>query len=146
MSRDRARGETKRILLVDDHEDSRVIYRMLLQHAGFAVLECGDGASAVRRACAERPDLILMDLSLPVLDGWEATRMLKSDERTRHICIVALTANVLATDRMRGRDLAFDGYLTKPVTPSSVLAEVEFRIGAAHHRAPAMNGETVSSA
>ncbi|HEX8432692.1 MAG TPA: response regulator [Longimicrobium sp.] len=119
----------KRILLVDDHEDSRIIYRTLLRHAGFSVIECVDGASAVRTAREECPDLILMDLSLPVLDGWEATRILKSDERTRHIPIVALTANALIADRARGGAPAFDGYLTKPVTPRCVVTEVESQLG-----------------
>jgi CheY-like chemotaxis protein len=126
----------KRILLVDDHEDSRIIYRTLLLHAGFSVVECTDGASAVRSASDECPDLILMDLALPVLDGWEATRILKSDERTRHIRIVALTANASLADRARAGPLAFDGYMTKPVTPRCVLTEVESQIGAtcAEHR------------
>ncbi len=118
----------KRILLVDDHEDSRIIYRTFLQHAGFSVTECVDGASAVRSASGECPDLILLDLSFPVLDGWEVARILKSEERTRHIRIVALTANALVADRERAGGLAFDGYLTKPVTPRCVLKEVESQI------------------
>jgi CheY-like chemotaxis protein len=130
----------RQVLLVDDHEDSRIVYRTLLRHAGFSVIECTDGASAIRSAREERPDLILMDLSLPVLDGWEATRILKSNEQTRHIPIVALTANALAMDRTRGKDLAFDGYLTKPVTPRCVLAEVESQIGAGVSPAPPRNG------
>ena len=129
----------RRILLVDDHEDSRIIYRTLLQHAGFSVTECIDGASAIRTACEECPDLILMDLTLPVLDGWEATRVLKADERTRNIPIVALTANALVADRALGGGLAFDGYLTKPVTPRCVLIEIESRLGASLGQAPLQN-------
>jgi two-component system cell cycle response regulator DivK len=132
----------KRILLVDDHEDSRIIYRTFLRHAGFAVTECGDGASAIRSASEEQPDLILMDLALPVLDGWEATRILKSDARTRHIRIVALTANARAADRVRAGHLAFDGYLTKPATPRRVLTEVESQIGPdVHEHRYGTNGE-----
>ena len=78
-----------------------------------------------------------MDLSLPVLDGWEATRILKTDERTRHIPIVALTANALLSDRARARDLSFDGFLTKPVTPRRVLSEIESQFGSIAHAAPA---------
>lgn len=128
---------SKRVLLVDDHEDSRIIYRTALLHAGFSVAECGDGESAVRSARQHSPDLILMDLSLPVLDGWEATRILKADARTRHIPIVALTANALPSDRARAGGLSFDGFLTKPVTPRRVLSEIESRLGSISHEAPA---------
>lgn len=127
----------RRVLVVDDHEDSRIIYRTALQHAGFVVVECGDGESAVRCALQEGPDVILMDLSLPVLDGWEATRILKADERTRHIPIVALTANALLSDRARARELSFDGFLTKPVTPHRVLGEIESLFGSVARQAPA---------
>lgn len=129
----------KRILLVDDHEDSRIIYRTFLRHAGFSTIECTDGATAIRCAREECPDLILMDLSLPVLDGWEATRILKSDERTRHIPVVALTANVLAEDRTQIRVPFFDGYLTKPVTPRHVLTEVESQLGPCASQTPVQN-------
>ena len=132
-----AEARTRLVLLVDDHEDSRFIYRTALRHAGFAVVECTDGGSAVRSARRETPDLILMDLSLPVLDGWEATRILKADERTRHIPIVALTANALLSDRARARELGFDGFLTKPVTPRRVLSEVESRFDPTSPAAPA---------
>jgi CheY-like chemotaxis protein len=127
----------RRILLVDDHEDSRIIYRTALRHAGFTVVESTDGESAVRSARQESPDLILMDLSLPVLDGWEATRILKSDERTRHIPILALTANALLADRARARELSFDGFLTKPVTPRCVVSEIESRFHSLPQEAPA---------
>lgn len=127
----------RRVLLVDDHEDSRIIYRTALLHAGFSVLECTDGESAVRSARQESPDLILMDLSLPVLDGWEATRILKADERTRHIPIIALTANALLSDRAHARGLSFDGFLTKPVTPRRVLSEIESRFDSISNEAPA---------
>ncbi|HEX8454772.1 MAG TPA: response regulator [Longimicrobium sp.] len=129
----------KRVLLVDDHEDSRIIYRTALQHAGFSVAECGDGESAVRSARQHTPDLILMDLSLPVLDGWEATRILKADERTRHILIVALTANALPSHRTHGSGLSFDGFLTKPISPRCVVSEIESRFGTVSHDAPAQS-------
>ena len=129
-----AQPRAKVVLLVDDHEDSRIIYRTALRHAGFSVVECTDGESAVRSAWRERPDLILMDLSLPVIDGWEATRILKADERTRHIPIVALTANALLSDRARARELSFDGFLAKPVTPRRVISEIESRFDS--HEAP----------
>jgi CheY-like chemotaxis protein len=122
---------------VDDHEDSRIIYRTALRHAGFTVVECTDGESAVRCARQEGPGPVLTDLSLPVLDGWEATRMLKADERTRHIRIVALTANALVADRARARELSFDGFLTKPITPRRVVSEIESQFGSIFQEDPA---------
>ena len=129
----------KRVLLVDDHEDSRIIYRTALLHAGFSVAECGDGESAIRSARQDSPDLILMDLSLPVLDGWEATRILKADERTRHILIVALTAHALPSHRTQASDLSFGGFLTKPISPRCVVSEIESRFGTVSHDAPAQS-------
>lgn len=117
-------GSRRRILLTDDNEDCLNVYRIILEHGGFEVIEARTGPEALERARALRPDLILMDVSLPLLDGWEATRVLKSGEGTRHIPIVALTAHALRDDRARAREAGCDGFLAKPVSPAAVLSEV----------------------
>ena len=114
----------KRILLVEDHEDNRNIYRTILEHYGYQVLLATDGQNGIRLAREEQPDLILMDLSIPVVDGWEATRILKLDESTRTIPVIALSAHALEEDRERAREAGCDGYLAKPVEPRKVLTEV----------------------
>jgi two-component system, cell cycle response regulator DivK len=120
-----------RILLVEDNEDNRIIYRLTLVHFGYEVIEAGDGETGVRMARELRPDLILMDVSIPGIDGWEATRMLKEDEQTAEVPIVALTAHALATDRARAEEVGCDGYLAKPVEPRRVIEEIERVLGAA---------------
>jgi len=115
---------SKRILLVEDHEDNRNIYRTILEHYGYQVLLATDGQNGIRLAREEQPDLILMDLSIPVVDGWEATRILKLDESTRTIPVIALSAHALEEDRERAREAGCDGYLAKPVEPRKVLTEV----------------------
>jgi two-component system, cell cycle response regulator DivK len=115
---------SKRILLVEDHEDNRNIYRTILEHYGYRVLIATDGQNGIRLARDEQPDLILMDLSIPVVDGWEATRLLKLDASTRAIPVIALSAHALEEDRERAREAGCDGYLAKPVEPRKVLAEV----------------------
>ena len=117
--------KNKRILLVEDHEDNRNIYRTILEHYGYEVMIAADGRSGLRIARDERPDLILMDLSIPFVDGWEATRQLKQDESTSTIPIIALSAHALAEDRERAHGAGCDGYLAKPVEPRKVLAEVQ---------------------
>jgi two-component system, cell cycle response regulator DivK len=120
----------KRILLVEDHEDNRNIYRTILNHFGYEVLEAHDGRQGIDLARTETPDLILMDVSIPHIDGWEATRILKADPATATIPIVALTAHALKEDREHAVVVGFDGYLAKPVEPRTVVAEVERFIGA----------------
>ena len=115
----------QRILLVEDNEDNRIIYRLTLSHFGYEVDEAGDGQSGIRAATETLPDLILMDVSIPGIDGWEATRRLKADERTAHIPIVALTAHALASDRERAREVGCDGYLAKPIEPRRVVEEIQ---------------------
>ena len=116
--------DPKRILLVEDHEDNRNIYRTILEHYGYVVLIASDGRMGMRLAREEAPDLILMDLSIPFVDGWEATRVLKADEATRAIPIIALSAHAQQEDRERAAEAGCDGYLAKPVEPRAVLAEV----------------------
>jgi CheY-like chemotaxis protein len=113
------------ILLVEDHEDNRIVYRTVLQHFGYTVLEAFDGEEGVRRAREELPDLILMDISIPLMDGWEATRLLKADPSTSRIPIIALTAHALAEDRAQAEAVGCDGYLAKPIEPRRVLEEVQ---------------------
>src|SRR5690606_5324490 len=100
-----------KILLVEDNDDNRVVYRTILAHYGFTVLEAADGEEALRGARMDGPDLILMDVSIPKIDGWEATRQLKADPATAGIPIIALTAHALAADRARAQEVGCDGYL-----------------------------------
>lgn len=113
------------VLLVEDNVDNRMIYRTILEFAGYSVLEALDGQTALDRAREDQPDLILMDISIPLLDGWETTRILKQDPATADIPIIALTAHALAADRQRAEEVGCDGYLAKPVVPSHVVEEVE---------------------
>jgi CheY-like chemotaxis protein len=119
----------QRILLVEDNPDNLNIYRTLLIHYGYEVLEAGNGALAIRLARESQPDLILMDIAIPVIDGWEATRQLKADERTRSIPIIALTARALDADREMAVAVGCDAYLAKPIEPKRVAEEVERFLG-----------------
>lgn len=112
------------VLLVDDDEDSRTICVTILEHHGFRVMEAADGGEGLRMARELRPDVILMDVTLPVLDGWTATAELKQSEETSGIPVIMLTARALDADRARGRDSGCDSYLTKPCAPTQVLDEV----------------------
>jgi CheY-like chemotaxis protein len=117
------------LLLVEDNEDNRIIYSTVLRHLGYTVLEAQDGVQAVELARSVQPDLILMDISIPRLDGWEATRVLRGDDRTRDIPIIALTAHALADDRDRAAQVGFTSYLAKPIEPRVVVAEIRRLIG-----------------
>lgn len=123
----------KTILLVEDNEDNLVVYRTILEHVGYRVIEARDGEEGVSRAIQERPDLILMDISIPKIDGWEATRRLKADDRTRDIPIIALTAHALEEDREKAMRAGCDGYLAKPIEPRRVVEEVQRFIGPAEN-------------
>jgi len=112
------------VLLVEDNVHNRRIFQGVLSHAGFEVVEAEDGARALELVRQSRPDLILMDLSIPVVDGWECTRRLKADEATRAIPIIALTAHAMSGDEDRARAAGCDGYLTKPISPKRVVEEV----------------------
>lgn len=115
---------TQRILLAEDNEDNRTIYRTILEHSGYTVVEATDGEAAVRLAAEARPDLILLDISMPLLDGWEAARQIRDNPDTGGIPIVALTAHALQQDRARAIAEGFDSYLAKPVEPRRVVEEV----------------------
>jgi CheY-like chemotaxis protein len=114
-----------RILLVEDNEMNRDMLRRRLERKGYTVTCAVDGLQGLERARAERPDLILMDLSLPVLDGWEATRRLKADPDLRRIPVIALTAHAMASDEQQAREAGCDDYDTKPVELPRLLAKIE---------------------
>ena len=124
-------AQKKTVLLVEDNEDNLVVYRTILEHVGYVVIEARDGEEGVSRAHSELPDIILMDISIPKLDGWEATERLKGDGNTSGIPIIALTAHALEEDRMKAMRAGCDGYLAKPVEPRRVVQEVEKFIGPA---------------
>lgn len=112
------------ILLVEDFEDAREMYRDYLEFSGFRVHTARDGHEAVAQARALKPDMILMDLSLPGMDGWEATRVLKNDPSTRHLLIVALSAHALAPDGERARAAGCDGFIAKPCLPCDLVDQM----------------------
>jgi two-component system, cell cycle response regulator DivK len=124
-------NDGRTVLLVEDNEDNRIVYTTILKYYGYRVLEAHDGIEGVSLAREAHPDLILMDVGLPGLDGWEATRQLKADEETRQIPVVALTAHALAEHRAQAIAAGCDGYLAKPVEPREVVAEVRRHIGLA---------------
>jgi CheY-like chemotaxis protein len=113
------------ILVVDDYQDAREMYAEYLQYSGFRVAEAKNGNEAVAQARSLRPDLILMDLSLPGMDGWEATRVLKADDATKHIPIVALTGHALAGASEGARKAGCDSFVTKPCLPDDLVVEVK---------------------
>ena len=119
----------KTVLLVEDNEDNRIIYATALRYAGYTVLEATTGTEGVRHAREDLPDLILMDISVPELDGWEATTLLKADAKTRHIPVIAVTAHALPGDEERSLAAGCDGYLAKPIPPAMLIAEVDRRFG-----------------
>lgn len=112
------------ILIVEDNSDNRSIYATLLRHHGYRVLEAEDGAEGLELARTELPDLVLMDISLPVLDGWQATELLKQDSQTASIPVIALTAHAMVEHRHRSLDAGCAVYLAKPCEPSRVLEEI----------------------
>ena len=115
---------TKRVLVIEDTEDNRQIIRDLLTNAGYEMIEAVDGAAGVAAALAEIPDLILMDIQLPVFDGYEATRRIKADSTTRHIPIIAVTSYALSGDEAKAAAAGCDDYVAKPFSPRQLLAKV----------------------
>ena len=115
---------SKCILLVEDQEDNRQILRDLLASAGYDMAEAENGQEALAAVAQHKPDLILMDIQLPVIDGYEATRRIKADPATRHIPIVAVTSYALAGDEAKTRDAGCDGYIAKPYNPRDLLQKV----------------------
>jgi len=118
------RNERPRVLLVDDYPDAREMYSEYLQFSGFDVVEAANGMEALQRAADAEPDIILMDLSLPVMDGWEATRRLKADPRTAPIPVVALTGHALAGISEGARQAGCDAFVAKPCLPEDLVREI----------------------
>ena len=112
---------SKKILIVEDTEDNRQILRDLLGMAGYTLFEARDGAEGVARAAEHRPDLILMDIQMPVMDGYEATRRIKANPELKAIPIVAVTSYALSGDEQKTRDAGCDAYIAKPYSPRDLL-------------------------
>ena len=119
-----ARGMTK-VLYVEYNEDNVYVLKNRLTRKGYTVLIAPDGAQGVSMAAAEQPDVILMDLSLPVLDGWEATRRIKASEETRHIPVIALTAHAMTGDKERALAAGCDDFDTKPVEIERLIGKIQ---------------------
>jgi CheY-like chemotaxis protein len=117
-------GPRRRILLVEDQPDLRQLYAEQLILSGFTVIEAENGADAIAHTGARFPDVVLMDLSLPVIDGWEATRRLKADSRTAHIPVVALTAHDNSGELQRATSAGCDWFVPKPCPPDALITEV----------------------
>jgi len=113
-----------KILLVEDNEMNRDMLSRRLERRGFQVVFALDGAEGLEKARTEQPDLILMDMSLPVLDGWEATRRLKADETLRKIPVIALTAHAMASDEQKAREAGCDDFDTKPIELPRLLEKI----------------------
>jgi CheY-like chemotaxis protein len=114
-----------KILLVEDNEMNRDMLSRRLLRKGYQVVLALDGQSGLEMTHSETPDLVLMDMSLPVLDGWEATRRLKADPATRHIPVIALTAHAMSSDREKALEAGCDDYDTKPVELPRLLTKIE---------------------
>src|SRR5689334_3667554 len=123
------RTSMAKILLVEDNEMNRDMLSRRLQRKGYVVVLAVDGQSGVEMAQDETPDLILMDMSLQVLDGWEATRRLKLNALTKHIPVIALTAHAMSADREKALEAGCDDYDTKPVELSRLLSKIEALLG-----------------
>ena len=114
----------KRVLVVEDTEDNRQIIRDLLSSAGYEIIEAVTGGQGVAMAAEHRPDLILMDMQLPVLDGYEATRRIKADPALRDIPVIAVTSYALSGDEAKTREAGCDAYIAKPFSPRELLGKV----------------------
>jgi two-component system, cell cycle response regulator DivK len=133
---------SKTILIVDDSPDNREVYGLFLQHFGYTILTASDGWDGVQQARSHHPDLILMDISMPVLDGLEATELLKIDAETQAIPVIAITAHDDSSLRSRAHAIGFESYLTKPAQPRRILQEVERCLG---NGSPMGNGSAMGN-
>ena len=115
---------SKRILVVEDHEDNRQILRDLLSSAGYEMVEAHDGEAALPAAALHKPDLILMDIQLPLLDGYEATRRIKADPALKAIPVIVVTSYALSGDEAKARAAGCDAYVAKPYSPRQLLAKI----------------------
>ncbi|HKT81867.1 MAG TPA: response regulator [Vicinamibacterales bacterium] len=128
------KNERARVLVVDDYADAREMYSEYLQFSGFDVCQAANGMEALQKAVDEQPDIILMDLSLPVMDGWEATRRLKADNRTAAIPVVALTGHALAGISEGARKAGCDAFVTKPCLPEDLVKEIKRVLAASNSK------------
>jgi CheY-like chemotaxis protein len=119
-----------KILLVEDNEMNRDMLSRRLERKGYEVLFAMDGAAGVEMVRSHAPDLVLMDMSLPVLDGWEASRRLKGDAATRHVPVIALTAHAMSRDRAKALEAGCDDYDTKPIDLPRLLVKIETLLAA----------------
>jgi CheY-like chemotaxis protein len=139
------------VLVVEDYQDAREMYAAYLQFSGYRVAEAANGLEALEKTRELMPDIILMDLALPKMDGWEATRRLKADDRTKHIPIVALTGHALAGHAEGARQAGCDAFVTKPCLPDALVTEIERMLSvrrvepAAARRTPRTSGRTKQS-
>src|SRR5262245_23529647 len=118
-----------KILLIEDNEMNRDMLSRRLEKKGYTVVMAFDGGAGLAMARSEAPDLILMDMSLPVMDGWTATREIKKDDGTRKIPVIALTAHAMASDRDKALDAGCDDYDTKPIELPRLLGKIEALLG-----------------
>jgi two-component system cell cycle response regulator DivK len=112
------------VLLAEDFEDARELYRDYLEYSGFSVRTANNGREAIEQAVALQPDIILMDASMPVLDGWQATRELKTNPATMHIPVLALTAHAFDDARQEAQDVGCDDFVTKPCLPDDLVTRI----------------------
>jgi two-component system cell cycle response regulator DivK len=124
-----------RVLLVEDNEMNRDMLSRRLQRRGYEVIIAVDGPQGVAMAQSQAPDLVLMDMSLPLMDGWEATRTLKAAPETRNIPVIALTAHAMSTDRDKALEAGCDDYDTKPIELPRLLGKMEVLLGGSSERA-----------
>ena len=117
------------VLLVDDYPDAREMYAEYLEFSGFEIVQAGNGVEAIERAHDSNPDVILMDLSLPVMDGWEATRRLKADDSTKQIPVLAVTGHALTGVSNDAKSAGCDGFITKPCLPEDLVTEIKKVLG-----------------
>jgi two-component system, cell cycle response regulator DivK len=120
---------TKRILVVEDQEDLRGVLRTLLTGSGYEMLEAADGGAGVAKAKSERPDLILMDIQMPVLDGYDATRQIKADRNLASTPIIAVSSFAMKGDEEKARASGCDAYVTKPYSPMQLLRVIRGYLG-----------------
>ena len=113
------------ILIIDDVEDNRDLYEHFFKFKGYQVLTASDSAAGLALAREKRPDVIVLDLGLPVMDGWQVARHLRADPATRDLCVIALTGHATGEARQRALDAGVDSYLVKPCNPDDLLAEID---------------------
>ncbi len=137
-------SEDALVLVVEDYQDAREMYAAYLQFSGYRVAEATNGIEAIDKAIQLLPDIILMDLALPKVDGWEATKRLKSDPRTKDIPIVALTGHALAGFAEGAREAGCDAFVTKPCLPDALVAEIRRMLAKTRQREGSRRGNEPS--